>query len=123
VTWRGPRKPSNPIRNDRQHRTRNRKYWQTMRLPCARCNGVIDYTGPLYLPSGRQNGKYLVVGHIVSVADATRLGWTSQQINALSNSQPECLSCSNRSGAKAGRRAQRTKLNKVKTFADDRARW
>jgi hypothetical protein len=122
MTWRGPRTPSNPIRKDRQHRTRNRKYWQTMRLPCARCGGPIDYTGKLYLPNGRQNPRYLVVGHIVSVADAQRLGWTDQQINSLANSQPECLDCSNRSGAKAGQRAQRAKV-KVRVGLDDRARW
>jgi hypothetical protein len=132
MTWRGPRKQSSPIRrNSRQHRTRNRKYWETMRLPCARkatkqcqaLNGWIDYDGTLYLPNGRQNPRYLVVGHIVSVADAQRLGWTEQQINALSNSQPECLACSNKSGAQAGRMAQRKARVRVRVGMDDSRRW
>jgi hypothetical protein len=46
------------------------------------------------------------VGHIISRHRARQLGWPDAQINALSNTQPECASCSNRSGAKLGRQIQ-----------------
>jgi hypothetical protein len=100
-----------------------------MRLPCAVCGGPIDYTGPRYfVVNGKriQNPRALVVGHIVSRYAAKRLGWTVVQINALSNSQPECQRCSNKSGARLGQQVQRQRANakaKVMFGASDRDRW
>jgi hypothetical protein len=122
MTWRGPRTPRNPIYTDKQHKA-NRKYWQAQRLPCARCGHWIDYDGPQYLlVNGRrkQNPRYLVVGHKVSVRRATAAGWTVEQINALSNSQPECASCSNSSGAREGQQAQRAKQRRRRVLNTSR---
>ncbi len=108
--WRGPRTANDPLLTTHHWRTTIRRHWQAKRLPCARCHKPIDYTGPRYLiVRGRRrvNPRALVVGHIVSRYDARRLGWTDVQINALTNSQPECVDCSNRSGAKLGQQVQR----------------
>ena len=59
-----------PALYSRQHRDHNRRYWQALRLPCARCGGRIDYTGPLDLPNGLKNPRYLVVGHKISRTEA-----------------------------------------------------
>lgn len=69
--------------------------------PCARCHGRIDPAAPKGHP------KALIVGHIVSRARARALGWTPEQINALSNTQPECTTCSARSGARDTNRIRR----------------
>jgi hypothetical protein len=55
-----------PLLYSRKHRD----HWQRLRLPCARCHRKIDYDGPQYFPDGRQNLRYLVVGHIVGRAEA-----------------------------------------------------
>lgn len=91
-------KPVDPLLRDRAHR-RNRAHWLKLRLPCARCGRMPDYDKP----------HGFVVGHIVDRAIARRAGWTAAQINALSNSQPECPSCSRKSGASLGGRIQGAK--------------
>jgi hypothetical protein len=48
--------------------------------------------------NGRQNPRSLVVGHIISRYQAKLMGLSPTQINALSNTQPECQSCSNKTG-------------------------
>jgi hypothetical protein len=50
------------------------------------------------------------------------MGWSDAQINSLQNVQPECQSCSNRSGAKLGNLVQRTK-QRVRVGAMDAHRW
>ena len=89
---------------------KHREYWKRLRRPCARCRGYIDYTGPRYYVDvdgqPRLNKRALVVGHIVSRHPARQLGWSEAMINDLSNTQPECQDCSNRSGARLGRRIQ-----------------
>jgi hypothetical protein len=106
---------------------KHRIYWKRLRLPCARCRGWIDYDGPRYLPglSGRRrlNPRYLVVGHIVSRHQARRLGWSEAQVNALSNTQPECQDCSNRSGARLGRLLQEPNPMSAVTTAITAHRW
>lgn len=107
--WRGPRTPGDPLLTTHHWRTVIRPHWQRLRLPCARCGRPIDYDGPRFLivnDRRRLNPRYLVVGHIVSRYEARRRGWTDQQINALSNTQPECQACSNSSGARLGQRVQ-----------------
>jgi hypothetical protein len=105
MAWRGSHG-----RHDRPLTTvawrKHRIYWKRLRLPCSGCGGWIDYDGPRYLPGRRLNSRYLVVGHIVSRHQGRLWGWTEAQINALSNTQPECQDCSNRSGAKLGRQLQ-----------------
>jgi len=66
------------------------------------------------------NPKALVVGHIVSRYAARRAGWTEAEINALSNTQPECQACSNRSGAQLGQRVRSLQGAATQVF---RSRW
>lgn len=111
MAWRGPTKPTDPLLQTAAHRG-NRAYWLRLRLPCARCKRAIDYDGPRYIVVNgrrRQNPRYLVVGHIVSRYEARLLGWTAEQINTLSNTQPECTACSNRSGAQLGQKVAAVK--------------
>jgi hypothetical protein len=102
---------------------KHRIHWKRLRLPCARCRGWIDYDGPRYLPGRRLNPRYLVVGHIVSRHRARLLGWSEAQVNALSNTQPECQDCSNRSGARLGRQLQDPNPMSAVTTAITAHRW
>jgi len=110
MSWRGPRTSNDATLTSHTWRTKVRPYWQRRRLPCSRCGSAIDYDGPRYFitASGKRtmNPKALVVGHIVSRYTARLRGWTETQINALSNTQPECQACSNRSGAQLGQRVR-----------------
>jgi hypothetical protein len=110
-SWRGPRTGNDPLLTNHHWRKVIRPHWQRLRLPCARCGGPIDYDGARYLVVNgkhRLNPRYLVVGHKVDRYLARRMGWTDLQINALSNTQPECQTCSNRSGAQLGQRVQKS---------------
>lgn len=89
-----------------------RGHWLAKRLPCTRCGRAIDYDGPrLVVVRGRRkvNPRSLVVGHKVGRHEARRRGWTDAQINALSNTQPECAKCSASSGASYGNRLRQPK--------------
>ena len=70
-------------------------YWRRQRRPCARCGGPIDYDGP-------RGPRSLDVGHVMSRDEAKRLGWARARINSISNTQPECRTCSRSSGASYG---------------------
>ena len=127
MTWRGPKTAAS--RDPLLHGTawrQIRKHWLTLRLPCARCGRAIAYDGPQYLIDSRgrrrQNPRYLVVGHIVSRYQARRMGWTEAQINSLTNTQPECVACSNRSGAQLGQRVQATRQT-ARAQLDTSRRW
>ena len=127
MPWRGPKTAASrdPLLHSTAWRRTIRQHWQRLRLPCARCRRPIDYDGPQYLVvRGRkkQNPRYLVVGHIVSRYEAKRRGWTEQQINSLTNTQPECVACSNRSGAQLGQRVQRATLSSSQRL-DTSRRW
>ena len=50
----------------------------------------------------RLNPAALVVGHVVSRYEAKRLGWSAEQINASSNTQPERMDHSLCSGGRLG---------------------
>jgi hypothetical protein len=95
MTWRGPRKPRDPLLDTPLFRA-NRAQLKRLRLPCAICRRSIDYTQP----------RAFVAGHVVSRRKAKLLGWTPAQINALSNLQPECRSCSNKTGAREGQQVR-----------------
>jgi len=84
---------NDPLLNTATWRTA-RTHWRTIQGPCARCGRPIDYDAP------RGHPRALIVGHIVSRARARAMGWTAAQINALTNTQPECTTCSARSGAR-----------------------
>jgi len=119
-----PNQRRDPTLWSRKHRDHNRAYWQRLRLPCARCGGGIDYDGPQYLTSGQPNPRYLVVGHIVGRAEALTLGWTAAQINDLSNTQPECVTCSVRSGGEASVRLRRARVKPpVPIAAPEASHW
>ena len=77
---------------------RVRAHWVRRREPCRRCGRQIDYT------RGATGDLALDVGHIVGRDEAKAMGWTRAQINALSNTQPECRRCSRSSGATYGNR-------------------
>jgi hypothetical protein len=124
MTWRGPRKTAkDPLLARASHYKRNRQHWQRLRLPCAVCHRPIDYDGPNII-NGRQNLLALVVGHKVSRYHAKRMGWPEAAINSVSNTQPECRACSNRSGARLGRMVQRANAKgMVRVGATDAHRW
>ena len=108
---------------DRKHRDHNRAHWQRLRRPCARCGKRIDYDGPMRLPSGKYNPDYLVVGHKVDRITAVEAGWTLAQINDLSNTQPECLECSWRSGGELKQQRDKTVTKKRATIAAPEAAY
>jgi 5-methylcytosine-specific restriction endonuclease McrA len=111
MTWRGPKSSGkDPLLARASHYRRNRQHWQRLRLPCSICGRPIDYDGANVV-NGRQNLRALVVGHKVSRYAAKRAGWSEAAINSLSNSQPECRACSNKSGAWLGRQVQMSNGN------------
>jgi hypothetical protein len=124
MTWRGPKSSGkDPLLARASHYRRNRAHWQRLRLPCAVCGRAIDYDGPNII-NGRQNLRALVVGHKVSRYHAKRMGWPEAAINSVSNTQPECRACSNRSGARLGRMVQRANAKgMVRVGATDAHRW
>jgi len=89
----GRRRGNDPLLNTATWRTA-RAHWRTIQGPCARCGRPINYSAPAGHP------RALIVGHIVSRHRARMLGWTPAQTNALTNTQPECTTCSARSGAR-----------------------
>jgi hypothetical protein len=124
MVWRGPKSAGkDPLLARASHYKRNRQYWQRVRLPCAVCGQPIDYTGANII-NGRQNPRALVVGHVVSMYHAKRMGWSEAMINSVSNTRPECRACSNRSGAQLGRQVQRANTKaKVRLSVSDASRW
>jgi hypothetical protein len=113
-----------PALYSRKHRDHNRRYWQRLRLPCARGGCVIDYDGPQYLAGGQKNPRYLVVGHIVSRTEALARGWTLAQINDLSNTQPECWECSVTSGGVESVQVRRARqVRRVPIAAPEASNW
>ena len=72
-----------------------RKELSKRRLACARCGRPLRRG----MPRGDDS---LDVGHITPRHDAVLLGWTVEQINHLSNTQPECQSCNRTHGASYG---------------------
>ena len=75
------------------------RYWRGKhrheRLRCARC-GITLRRGT---PRGDDS---MDVGHIVGRHLALSLGWSIEQVNHVSNSQPECQACNRTMGALYG---------------------
>jgi hypothetical protein len=112
-------KGTDPLLTTYTWRVTIRGHWLQLRLPCARCGRPIDYDGGRYLPGTRRvNPASLAVGHIVGRDQAKRMGWTDQQINALSNTQPEHARCSDASGARYGnaKRGARNRLDRSRVW-------
>jgi 5-methylcytosine-specific restriction endonuclease McrA len=88
-----------------------RAYWRQRRLPCARCGSPIDYDTP-------HSPRSLDVGHIVPRDQAKAMGWPRERINAITNTQPECRTCSRSAGAIYGN-AKRFGLRPCPVEADE----
>jgi 5-methylcytosine-specific restriction endonuclease McrA len=123
MTWRGPRTANDPVLTSpawRKLRADLKAEWSLLGLPCARCGRAIDYTGPRYhvLLSGRRtvNRRALIIGHKISRSRAPALALER------TNLQPECVDCSNRSGALLGQRVQRRRQATVAALNTSR-RW
>lgn len=82
------------------------RHWkrQRGRLQCARCGGVISRA------PGRGPDR-LDVGHIIGVASARGAGWTIEEMNAISNTQPEHQKCNREAGGRAGVAARAAQLD------------
>jgi hypothetical protein len=120
-------KGTDPLLTTKAWRVDIRQHWIRLGLPCARCGGAIEYGAPRYLAGTRRvNPRSLVVGHIVGRDQAKRMGWTDAQINALSNTQPECARCSDSSGARYGNRKRgqvRAVLKRARVELDTSRAW
>lgn len=113
MAWRSSK---DPLLSSQLYR-RNRAWLRRQKLPCAVCGRSIDYTQP----------DAFVAGHSVARHKAKLLGWTEEQINALSNLRPECRQCSHRTGAREGNQAKRAKRHRAKqtgiVIGDDSHSW
>jgi hypothetical protein len=109
---------NDPVINSRQWR-KLRERIAALRLPCARCGGWIDY-GNVF---GKQDPRSFVLGHRVSRREAKARGWTAAQMNSPANLQPECRSCSNKSGAKLGRALQAPQMTAEQLVRATADRW
>src|SRR5512132_60412 len=113
-----------PLLYSRKHRDHNRRYWQMLRVPCAKCRQPIDYDGPQRLRTGQMNPRYLVVGHVVSRTEALQRGWSAAQINDINNTQPECWECSITGGGEENaRRFQPSPVRSIGPYAPEASRW
>lgn len=123
--WRGPRKPRDPIYASKAHRAA-RQYWIRRQAPCAICGGAIDYSA---------NGSYdqrafHLDHHPVTIAAGRAMGWTDEQISALTNTRPAHRYCNTKHGQRLGQRRQHAKrklYGSIKLAAtkqlDDSRRW
>lgn len=60
----------------------------------------MDPGGGIHVDLYSDDWVLLTVDHIVSKAEARKMGWTKQQIEALSNKQPMCTYCNGAKGHK-----------------------
>lgn len=98
---------TDPLLTSVHWRTVVRPHWRALRLPCARCGGLIDYESGRFVAGTRKvNPRSFIVGHVVGRDEARRMGWTDEQISAISNTQPEHARCSDRSGGQYLRQLQ-----------------
>jgi hypothetical protein len=71
---------------------------------------------------GSFHPRSFVLGHKIGRALGRSLGYTDDQLNSIDNLQPECRSCSTKTGAQAGYRAQQAaKRKKVTRYLDSQA--
>jgi hypothetical protein len=103
-----------------------RPFWKDPRnqRPCARCRGYIDYAAPRFYPGTRKvNPRSLAVGHIIERHKARAMGWSDDQINDISNTQPECARCSDSSGAKYGNALRGLRVVRTRPSLDGSREW
>jgi hypothetical protein len=82
--------------------------------------------GPTYFVingNRRLNPAALVVGHVVSGYEAKRLGWSTAMVNALSNTRPERMDHSLRSGGRLGASIQQGWRPAPVRHIDTASRW
>lgn len=79
-----------------------RAHWIARRDPCHLCGRTINYT------RGATGPDAFDCGHIIGRDQAKAMGWTRAQINALSNTRPECRQCSRSGGAQYGNKKRNT---------------
>lgn len=73
-------------------RARARRKWKHEQRPCARCGGVIDYDAP------RGVSNAFVLGHVIDYVVS------GDAVPTLDELQPECQTCSAKSGGATGAR-------------------
>ena len=121
MTWRGPRKPRDPIYTSAAHRAA-RQYWIRRQTPCAICGGQI-----LYSANGSYDPRaFHLDHHPVSIAQGRTMGWTDEQISALTNTRPTHRHCNTKHGQRLGQRRQHAKQKHKKIRVgqlDDSRRW
>lgn len=123
--WRGPRKPRDPIYASAAHRAA-RQYWIRRQAPCAICGGAIDYAA-----NGLYDRRAFHLDHYpVSKAAGRMMGWTDEQISALSNTRASHRYCNTNHGQRSGphyQHAKRKLYGSIKLAAtkqlDDSRRW
>jgi hypothetical protein len=124
-------KGADPLLLSNHWRVVVRGYWVRNARACARCGRPLDTRIPRYYPGTRKvHPGSLVVGHIVGRDQAKLLGWKDEQINAITNTQPEHARCSDRSGAqygnqKRGRRGAQLRVvpREERQALDNSRRW
>jgi hypothetical protein len=127
MTWSGTQ--ADPLLTSPSWRRQIRPCWQRRRLPCqCGCSPPqpIDYDGPTYFVingNRRLNPAALVVGHVVSGYEAKRLGWSTAMVNALSNTRPERMDHSLRSGGRLGASIQQGWRPAPVRDIDTASRW
>ena len=85
------------------------KVWQRRRPTECEAPKCQRLDGRAILPGHPLWG--MDVGHIVSVRDALRAGWSIEEINAVTNSRPEHARCNRHAGAKVGGRVRSRRLS------------
>lgn len=119
-----PRAAARRLLDTVEWKVKIRARFQEAGRPCARCGVPIDYGGSYYIPgTRRKNRRYLHVGHIIERDKAVALGWTDAEINHPSNLQPECASCSSKSGAQYGRSKQTLSVVHNELSLDNSRDW
>jgi hypothetical protein len=70
-----------------------RRHWQWQDRPCQKCGRAIDYRSPRKLEDGSVHPRSLTIARIVPPAEGKRRGWSTAEINALSNFAPRHAAC------------------------------
>lgn len=108
MTWRGPRTTRDPLLVNRAW-LKVKQHWRTLRIPVCQADRCYLPGQPIGYDLPHTHPRALNVGHIVPRWKAKLLGWTDEQINALSNSRPEHRTCNLKAGARDGQRRQRVR--------------
>jgi hypothetical protein len=107
MVWNSKRKADYLVETPGQRAARA-YFRQQQTQPCATCRREIDYSWTKKMINGKwvYNSRGLVAGHVISRSQGKLLGYSDDQLQALSNFRPECRSCSVRQGSRLGRAMQ-----------------